>query len=207
MEVLAVVGILALLVGVAVPIFGSLSGNAKQVSREMIKAHLQQARSRAIASGNRVAVVIPAASSNSEISGGALSLIEVTNVGGAYIPVREDPNDPSSPVLPLLQGWEMLPGNIRLVPRSLTSSARDTIADQAETISVKYRNSTVACNFIVFSQNGQIIFPNDSLCIAIAQAVRAGEVFRMTEMSDRGPVFDMLEVNRLTGAIRLTDPL
>lgn len=205
-EVVVVVAVVALLVGVAVPIFGVSSGNSKQASREIIKAHLQQARGRAISSGRAIAVVIPAISSNSEISGGALNLVEVSNENGSYVPAKEDPNDPASAARPVLQGWEKLPGNLRFVPQSLTSSSQVTIADQTNTISVKYRNNDVPCNSIVFSANGQIVFPTEGLCIAIAQAVGRGGEFRITEMNELGPVFDLLEVNRLTGRTRFIEP-
>ena len=58
-EVLVVVAIIGLLFAVAVPVLSSSANNARQASREIIKAHLQQARAHAIATGNSVAVAIP----------------------------------------------------------------------------------------------------------------------------------------------------
>ncbi|WP_411826657.1 Tfp pilus assembly protein FimT/FimU [Luteolibacter sp. AS25] len=206
LEILVVLGIIAVLLAAASPVFTNKSGNARQASREIIKAHLQQARAHAIATGNATAVVIPTAASDDTMGAAALTLIEVTNESGSYLPMAADPEDPDSDDVAALQRWETLPGNIRFVTSSLISIQNGTIADQAESFSVPYRKTDVDCHYLVFSPNGQIVYPSGNLNMAIAQAVNTAGSLKITQRNDGKAVFDLFQVNRLTGRTRFIDP-
>ena len=199
-ELLAVITMMAILLAVAVPIFADPSNSARQASREIIKAHLQRARSHAIASGSPTAIAIPVLATGGELGGLAISLFEVVKNGAVYEPAKDEAGSEK-----LLQRWETLPGNFHFMPSSLISSPK-TIVDAPETLLTNYKGKAVTCHLIVFAPNGQIVLPSSATNIAIARATRRGNSLALTQKSKGSPVYDLLLVNRLTGRTRFIEP-
>ena len=91
-ELLAVMAIIAVLFAAAAPIFSDSANNARNASREIIKAHLQQARAHAIATSTATAVAIPVLASGGDLGARAISLFEVELVGNeGLVPDTEPP--------------------------------------------------------------------------------------------------------------------
>lgn len=200
-ELLAVIAIMALLLTVAVPIFTDPSNNARQVSREIIRAHLQRARAHAIASGTSTAITIPVLSTGGEMGGRAISLFEVVKNGAQYEPALDENGAER-----LLQKWETLPGSFHFMPSSLISSPKPTIVDAPETLETNHKGEAVTCHLIVFAPNGQIVLPASETNIAIARAVNRGNSLSLTQKSGGSPAYEFLHVNRLTGRTRSIQP-
>jgi prepilin-type N-terminal cleavage/methylation domain-containing protein len=200
-ELLAVIAIIGLLLAVAVPIFSDPGNNAHQASREIVKAHIQQARAHAIASGNATAVAIPVLSTGGELGGRAISLFEVVKTGAGYEPAKDGGGGER-----LLQRWETLPGSFHFMPACLISATKPTIVDAAATLQTNHKGKPVTCHLIVFAPNGQIVLPASETNIAIARAVSRGNSLTLTQKSNGSPVFDLLQVDRLTGRTRSIQP-
>lgn len=92
------------------------------------------------------------------------------------------------------------------MPASLISSPKPTIVDTAETLLTNHKGKAVTCHLIVFAPNGQIVLPSSATNIAIARATRRGNSLALTQKSNGSPVFDLLQVNRLTGRTRFIEP-
>ena len=200
-ELLAVIAIMSILLLVAVPVFTDPTNSARQASREIVKAHLQRARSHAIASGSATAIAIPILSTGGELGGRAISLFEVVKNGTEFEPAKDAGGKDR-----LLQRWETLPGSFHFMPSSLISSPKPTIVDAPEILQTIYKGKTVTCHMIVFSPNGQIVLPSSETNIAIARAANRGNSLAPTQKNDGKPVFDFLQVNRLTGRTRFIQP-
>jgi prepilin-type N-terminal cleavage/methylation domain-containing protein len=200
-ELLAVIAIMAILLAVAVPIFTDPSNSARQASREIIRANLQRARAHAIASGSSTAITIPVLATGGELGGRAISLFEVVKTATGYEPAKDETGSEK-----LLQRWETLPGNFHFMPSSLISSTKPTIVDTTETLLTNYKGKAVTCHLIVFSPNGQIVLPSSETNIAIARATNRGNSLTLTQKTDGKPVFEFLQVNRLTGRSRSIQP-
>ena len=202
-ELLVVMAIISILLVAAVPIFSNSFNNARQTSREIVKAHLQQARAHAIASGTATAIAIPVLNSGAALGARGISLFEVENQTGIYLPLKDSAGDDR-----LLQRWEKLPGNFHFLSSSQVSSAQKTIVDAPQTLATKYRSQALDCHFIVFSPHGQIVHPASGtpILIALAQAGRQGNSLTLTQKNAGKPVFDIFQVNRLTGRTHFIDP-
>jgi prepilin-type N-terminal cleavage/methylation domain-containing protein len=200
-ELLTVIAIIAVLLVAAIPMFSNSAVNASQASREIVKAHLQQARAHAIASGSSTAVAIPVLGSGGELGARAISLFEVEKTGAIYTPAKDANGDEL-----LLQRWETLPGNFHFLTASQVSSGKPTIIDSADTLQTNYKGIAVTCHFIVFAPNGQIVLPASEINIALAQAAPRGSTLALTRKNEGSPVFDLIQVNRLTGRTRSIQP-
>lgn len=202
-ELLVVIVIISILLVVAVPIFSKSSDNARRGSKEIIKAHLQQARAYAIANDQATAVVIPVLDAGSEIGARTISLFEVELEDGNYIPVT----DASGNGL-MVQRAETLPGNFHFVRSSSISSDRPTLVDLPETMATSFKGEDHDNHYIVFAPNGQIVRPlaGTQINIAIAKATKTGDSLTLTERNAGQPVFEFFQVNRLTGRTRQIEP-
>ncbi len=210
-ELLTVMAIISILLVAAVPIFSNSSNTARMASREIIKAHLQQARAHAIASGTATAVMIPEFEAGSDLGARSISLFEVEKdeTTGNYQPSKE--KDASGEPLSddaQLQRWEKLPGNFHFLTSSLIASGTATLMDQTDKLATKYKNREVSSHYIVFGPSGQIVRPvaGTPIRIAIAQATRNGDKLTPTQRSGSRPVYELLEINRLTGRTREVEP-
>lgn len=200
-ELLAVISIIAVLLAVAAPIFSNSSNSNRQASREIIKAHLQRARAHAIASGFSTAVTIPILANGGELGGRAISLFEVVKNGANYEPAKDEAGEDR-----LLQRWATLPGSFYFIPSSLISSSKATIVEAEETLQTKHKGKAITCHMIVFAPNGQIVLPASETNVAIARAVNGGSTLTLTQKSGDAPVFEVLQINRLTGRTRSIQP-
>lgn len=202
-ELLVVIAIISVLLVAAIPIFSNSSNSARQASREIIKAHLQQARAHAIASGTATAITIPVLNSDPDLGARSISLFEVENQGGLYTPLKDSGGQDVQ-----LQRWEKLPGNFHFLSSSQIPGGKSTILDESVTLSTNYKGKALGCNFIVFSPNGQIVRPASGtpIRIALAQTGRQGNTLTLTQKSAGKPVFDILQINRLTGRTSFIDP-
>lgn len=201
-ELLAVMAIVMILAGITVSGFFDSTQNARQTSREIVKTHLQQARAHAIATRNHTALIIPLrASGKSGLR--ALSLIEVEKIDGRYVPMAKENGDAA-----LVQRWTALPRNFHFVTNSMIESEQPTVVDHEKILTILQQRNEIDCHMIVFAPNGQIAYPSSGapIHIAIAQVARNRNSFRISEISNQKPVFDLLLVNRLTARTRVITP-
>lgn len=202
-ELLVVLAIVSLLLVASVPVFSNSSNNSRQTSREIIKAHLRQARAHAIATGTSIAVAIPTIAASKELGARSISLFEVELENGTYIPRKDDEGNDLQ-----IQRTAVLPGNFYFVSSSNISASTATIVDLPETMPTSFRNVQHDCHVIVFAPNGQIVRPvsGTAINIAIAQATRSGDSLTLTQRTGDTPVFELFQVNRLTGRTRFIEP-
>lgn len=197
-EILTAIAIMSVLLAAAIPVFSNSSLNARQTSREIIKAHLQQARAHAISSGNATALAIPVIQTSSELGARAISLFEVEHDGDQYLAMT----DPDTGQQRQLQRWQKLPGSFHFLTSSDASTTQPTILDYPARLETSYKGKNITCHLIVFSSSGQIIRPVGEVNLLIAPATRQGASLRLTE---RGS-YELFSVNRLTGRTRPLRP-
>jgi prepilin-type N-terminal cleavage/methylation domain-containing protein len=201
-ELLVVMAIVLALAGIAANgIFGS-SQNARLTSRDRVKVKLQQARAHAIATRNPTALIVPVGISG-KYALRAMSLIEVEKIDGRYVPMENENGDTA-----LVQRWTVLPGNFHFVTNRMIGSEQPTVVDLENTLTIRQRGNEIDCHMIVFAPNGQIAWPSSGspIHIAIAQVAGNRNSFRISEISNEKPVFDLLLVNRLTAQTRSIKP-
>lgn len=191
-----------ILAGIAVAGFSNSSHNARKISREIVKGHLQQARAHAIASRNLTAIIIPAGHSGASALR-AMSLIEVEKIDGRYVPIENEDGEAI-----LLQGWKRLPKNFHFVSASMINTEHPTLVDHETSLTILHRGREIECHMLVFTPNGQIVFPVSGTAIHVAIAQVAGDrhSLRISEKSNKDPVFDLLLVNRLTAKTQNITP-
>ena len=200
-ELLVVIGILAILIGGSVAMMPDNSASARQASREILRAHLQQARAHAIATGIPTAVLFPVATADAEHGQRMISLAEI----------EPDPSG-GHQVTKLLQRWETLPGNIRFLSQRQAGSPRPTLLDESTTLRAPHRKAGVPAHYLLFAGNGQIVHPparedGSRLGIALGRAALNQGSITATEKDSQGRVSaDFLQINRLTGRTRLLNP-
>lgn len=210
-ELLAVIGIITILLVAAVPVLSNSSNAARQASRELVKAHLQQARAHAISTGRPTALVIPERNT-SDYGARALTLFEVQKAPtGGYKPAYEvdAAGNPTGADAPPIQRWETLPGNFAFIQASDINAGNgfSTVLDSAADLKSNFRSS-INCHSIIFGSSGQIVAPmtGTPIRIAYAQTARRGNTLVVSQNNDGQPIFEMLEVNRLTGRTREVRP-
>ncbi len=203
-----VMAIISLLLAAAFPIFTNNSNSARNASREIIKGYLQQARANAIASGNATALAIPTFDSDTDLGARAIFLLEVEKGSGDYVAIKE--KDAAGTTLThdsLLQRPGKLSGNFYFLSNQV-NTPKPTILDEGAELTVTLKNKALSCRAIIFSPNGQIVRPASGTpaIIAIGQGTNRGGSFVLTDKSDGQPVFDLLQINRLTGRARFYQP-
>ena len=201
-EMLVVIAIISILLVAAVPILSNTSSNARQSSREIVKAHLRQARAHAISSGNATAIAIPSLATGGELGARAVTLFEVESDGSGYTVMTDADTEEELQ----LQRWEILPGKFHFVDAAEISGSDITVLDQTQTLETAYKGEEIICHMVVFSPSGQVVYPVGEVNIVISQAVRQGKSLRLTEMNGSDPVFEIFQVNRLTGRTRALRP-
>lgn len=197
-EVLTVIAIMSILLVAAVPVLSDSASSARQASREIIKAHLQQARAHAISSGNATALAIPILETGKDLGARAITLFEVEYDGSDYIVM----DDPDTGRQAQLQRWQTLPGNFHFVTASDVSGSDATIMESSARLETAYRGENITCHLIVFSRNGQVVRPSGEVNVVIAQALNQGGSLRLTDKAGTDPVYEIFQVNRLTGRTR-----
>lgn len=202
-ELLVVLMIVSVMLVIAVPAFSNASNQARRASKEIIKAHLRQARAHAITTGHPTAVAIPSLDSGPELGGRSLSLFEVEPQDGGFVP-RTSANGRDR----MLQRREVLPGDFHLVPAAAIGAATPTLLDQPASLVTDQGGQPLTCHLVVFSTDGRAIWPppGTPINIAIARATRRGGSLLLTERSGGRPVFELFQINRLTGRTRPIEP-
>ncbi len=192
-----------ILAGIMVSGISNSSLNARQTSREIIKNRLQQARAHAIATRKLTALIIPVRDSRWKAGLHAISLIEVEQVNGEFVATKDENGDAV-----MSQRWTTLPQKFHFVTNSMCRSDLPTVVDYEKTLTISQRGQEMECHMIVFAPNGQINYPlpGAPIHIAIAQIARHGNTFRISQISNHEPVFDLLVVNRLTARTRSITP-
>jgi prepilin-type N-terminal cleavage/methylation domain-containing protein len=200
-ELLVVMVILMVLLVAAAPVFMKSSQRARQSARELVKGHLQRARSHAIASGKATAVIIPDYAAGSDVGGKMLGLAEVN-----WVSTPENSSG-SYQITQLLQRWDSLPGSMIILPQSTAGHPRITIMEQAMRSPMTYARRNITGAVIVFSPNGQIVSPpSGAMEILLGQGKVAGGQVTATEKNGNKVSYDLLQINRLTGRARQIDP-
>jgi len=200
-ELLVVMVILMILLVAAAPVFMKSGQRARQSARELVKGHLQRARSHAIASGKATAVIIPDYTAGGDVGGKMLGLAEVDWVSSPQNPAG------SYQISRLLERWESLPGSMVVMSQAVAGHPRTTVLEQALRSPMTYARRNITGAVIVFSPNGQIVSPaSGSMEILLGQGkVNAGQV-SATEKNGNKVSYDLLQINRLTGRARQIDP-
>lgn len=195
-ELLVVMAIISLLLVAAIPAFTNSTNSARQASREIIKGYLQQARAHAIASGNATAVAFPALGSDPELGAHALSLVEVENSTGQFIPVKDGNGNDK-----LLERWGQLSGSFHFLTSADVPALQGNVMDGAPQLTVENSVRSLPCHMIVFSSNGQIVRPpaGTPVTLAIGQGVKRNGSLTLTDRTGGAAVYDLLQINRLTG--------
>lgn len=195
-ELLVVMGIISLLLIAAIPIFANNSNSARNSSREIIKGHLQQARAHAIASGNATALAFPILGSDSDLGARAITLVEVENSTGKYLPLQGSDGQARQ-----IQRFGKLAGCFHFLSSSQISTAQPTILESGYALSLSAKVRITECRAIIFAPNGQIIQPppGTPIAVAIGQAAMRKGALVLTDRKGNSPAFHLLQINRLTG--------
>lgn len=147
---LIVMGVISILAAIAVPVWSGSKLHGKQACRELIRAELQQARAHAIASRNPTALVIPMRDRQRGSLRNAMSSVEVRLEGGTYVAA-----EPAA----LLKSWTLLPEPYQIGTSPSSDSSHPTVTELEHTLRIRWRQQDIECHFIVFSPNGQIVYP------------------------------------------------
>lgn len=198
-ELLSVIVIVTLLMLAGVPLLSDSSTNGRQTSREILRAHLQQARGHAIASGRTTSVIIASHDAATPRSGGLITIAEVEALPAGTTPFK---------VTRQVNRWSILPENIFFLSRNVTKSPRETLMDTPAIIDAEYQKKPVTCHAVIFSPDGRITHPADGgpLALAIGKGKDSSGGIIATQKSGDKVVFDFLRINRLNARARLIDP-
>lgn len=200
-ELLVVMLILMILLVAAAPVFTKSGQRARQGARELVKGHLQRARSHAIANGKATAVVVPDYSAGADLGGKMLGIAEVN-----WISTPENPAG-SYQVTQMLQRWESLPGSVVIMSQPVTRHPRPTIMELSLRSPMAIARRPITGAVIVFSPTGQIISPaGGAMEILLGQGKVIGGQLTATEKNGNKVSYDLLQINRLTGRARQLDP-
>jgi prepilin-type N-terminal cleavage/methylation domain-containing protein len=203
-EVLVVIAIIVILFAVGVPLLSDPANSARKSSADILRATLQQARAHSIATGAYTSVLLPSYSSDPEFGGRLIGFAEVV----------ADPAAPSKyRITRLVQRWTQLPEQIYFMDRSAVRIPQTTLMDQGATpsINAEYRKRQIACNFIVFAPNGQILqnstsTANPGLIVSLGKGTLRNGIVTPTQRNSQGIVFDLFQISRLSARVRQIDP-
>jgi prepilin-type N-terminal cleavage/methylation domain-containing protein len=198
-ELLIVITILAILLGVIAPVFMKASLKARQIAKEVVQGNFTRARSHAIATGIPTAVIVSQYQSGAQ-GGKAIGIAEMKT------PAEDVDNPvPQYQVSRVLQRWDVLPGNMLFLSRQLVNAPFASIMDETLSVNTILAGNPVNATFVVFSPSGQIVHPSDKpieILLGPARLNGGGNV-ELLERANGQPSFDRLQVNRLTGKVRL----
>lgn len=198
-ELLAVIAVIVLLMVAGIPLLSDPSTHGRQTSREILRAHLQQARGHAIASGRATAMIIAGHDGGSVRTGGLMTIAEVEAQPAGGNPFR---------VTRLIQRWTLLPENMFFLNQSAVRSSQPTMMDSPPIVDAEYQKKPLGCHAVIFSPDGRITHPADGmpLTLAIGKGQQAQGGVIATQKSDGKVVFDLLRINRLNARARILDP-
>jgi prepilin-type N-terminal cleavage/methylation domain-containing protein len=198
-ELLIVITILAILLGIIAPVFMKSSLKARQIAKEVVQGNFTRARSHAIATGIPTAVIVSQYRSGNQ-GGKAIGIAEMKAP-------EEDVNNPvpQYQVSRVLQRWDVLPGNMLFLSRQQVNAPFASIMDESLSVNTVLAGNPTSATYVVFSPSGQIVHPADKpieILLGPARLTSGGNV-ELLERTNGQPSFDRLQVNRLTGKVRL----
>jgi prepilin-type N-terminal cleavage/methylation domain-containing protein len=198
-EMLAVIAIIGLLMVAGVAVLSDPSNNARQVSREILRAHLQQARGHAIASGRATSVIIAENDGANIRNGGLITIAELEPQSAEGRPFK---------VTQLIQRWTSLPESMFFLNQASVRSKSPTLMDTAPTVDAEYQKKPIGCHAVVISPDGRIFHPADDtpLVLAIGKGRQTPSGITPTQKSGDKVVHDLLRINRLNARARMLDP-
>ncbi len=201
-EMLVVITIIGILLAVGMPMLTDPTNSARRAAGDVLRAHLQEARAHAIATGTTTSLLFPEYGASDKLGGALMGIAEVEAQANTSSPYK---------VTKLLQRWTPLPETIFFLDKNTCKSKRNTIMDTSEMIEAEYQKKKVNCHYVVFSPNGQIISPQSdpgksALAIALGKGVLKSGSVRPTQNNQSGPVFDFLQINRLSARARMVSP-
>jgi prepilin-type N-terminal cleavage/methylation domain-containing protein len=203
-EVLVVISIIVILFAVGVPLLSDPANSARKSSADILRSALQQARAHSIATGSYTSVLLPSYAADAE-------------TGGKMIGFAEVEADPSAAakfkVTRLVQRWTQLPEQIFFFDRNTANIPQNTLMDlgASSQITADYRKRPVACSFIIFSPNGQILQNTNStntakLLVGLGKGTLKNGSVTPTQRSSNQIVFDLFQISRLSARMRQVDP-
>jgi len=201
-EMLVVIAIIGILLAVGMPMLTDPSNSSRRAAGDVLRAHLQEARSHAIATGTTTSLLFPEYGASDKSGGALLGIAEVESQPNTSSPYK---------VTKLLQRWTPLPETIFFLNQSICQSSRKTIMDYPEKITAEYQKKQINCHYVVFSPNGQIISPQSDpgeppLTIALGKGTLKSGSVTPTQRTQAGIVFDFLQINRLSARARMVPP-
>jgi type II secretory pathway pseudopilin PulG len=204
-ELLVVTSVLMILFAVGVPLLSDSTQRARKSSADILRSTLQQARAHSIAAATYTSVLLPSYASDPESGGRLIGIAEV----------EPDETAPANyRVSRLIQRWTQLPEHIFFMDKSSVGITQNTLMDAGSSpqIHAEYHKSQLACNFIVFAPNGQILQNSSStitpsLIVSLAKGTLKNGTVAPTQRNSKGVVFDLFQINRLTARLRQIDPL
>jgi prepilin-type N-terminal cleavage/methylation domain-containing protein len=200
-ELMVVMLILMILMVAVAPVFMKSSQRSRQSARELVKGHLERARSHAIASATSTAFIIPDYIAGNVIGGKMLGIAEVRWVTP---PGQQNGN---YEITRVLQRWESLPGNMVILPQNASGHPRATVMEQALRAPMTLSGKSITGAVVVFSSSGQIVSPaSGTMEIILGQGRVIGGQVTATEKAGDRVSYDLLQINRLTGRARQLDP-
>jgi len=203
-EILVVISIIVILFAVGVPLLSDPANNARKSSADLLRSTLQQARAHSIATGAYTSVLLPTYSADSESGGRMIGFAEVEADATATAKYK---------VTRLVQRWTQLPEQIFFLDRSTVKISQNTLMDMdaASQIKAEFQKKQVACNFIVFAPNGQILQNSSSttpskLLVSLGKGTLKNGSVTTTQRNSNQIVFDVFQISRLSARVRQIDP-
>jgi|GEM_PF-2328238 len=198
-ELLVVIAIISVMLAVAASVMSPSDGRGTSIARDIVVAHLHQARSNAISTGTPTAVVIaPANSALRERSGRILGLVEVSKTDNST---------------KLLSRWEELPKKQLFIPQALVSLSRPTILEDPERLIVEYRlgqgqSQQISMPYVLFGSEGTVIYPvGKKIEIAVGPGIlRPNGQFQLIGKNRGKETVEIVQVSPLSGKVRIISP-
>ncbi|MGE9268138.1 MAG: pilus assembly FimT family protein [Verrucomicrobiales bacterium] len=200
-ELLAVVAIVGIMLSLAAVSFSSSDQRAGVVSRDLIMAQLQRARSHAIATGVPTAVVFaPYTAGPEESRARMMGLVEVSEGEDAATPYVSER---------ILTRWEELPQPMKFVGQGETGRGVATVMDGTASLRVKLGGQELSAPYLVFSREGTVLYPRGlKVEIGVAPAIIEGGNPRLIGQGQEGGAsVEIIEVSRLTGRVKHVEKL
>lgn len=202
MEMLVVVAIIGGLLTILIPTFGANETQKRRAANDLVMSHLVQARSKAIALGDEIAVVISSPAFGREDDGRRLSLFRVRDGGaGDWVALEQLTNWSELPVQTVFSPEEPGEGRYNI----FTTTSR-LVIDPAERLN-RAALEAAGGRVIVFGAAGRVIAPlgEGSPTVVLGMGLyRDGRYEVISAATSRGDhIFAQIPIRRLTGRARL----
>jgi len=198
-ELLAVIAIMSILLLVGAGVMSPNESRRTSMARDMVNAHLEQARSHAISTGLPTAVVF--APSDPNLGRNSGRILGVVEISGA------DKNTK------LLSRWTELPRGQIFMPQALASLTRPTILDNEARLLVSYRGEQsqaveLTMPYVLFGSEGSVLHPvGEKITIAVGAGIALNSGALQLTGANRGKETAMvIQVSPLSGKARTLNP-